>query len=154
MSERNKFSARCALGFMAVVVGGGLTRAAAPSSQMEADGWKSVAQREEIRPAFDFKRDGGPDKRGSLIIRADDREGLDGHWIKTFSITGSQYYRFRALRRLENVGLPRRSVVARILWRDDHGNPVRHDEPGAKSFAPNELPLAEPEYPSDRETDA
>lgn len=125
-----------------------------PQPLLDADGWTGVAQREEIRPAFEFKKASGLDRRGSLVIRVDDREGLDGHWVKTFPIKGGQYYRFHALRRLENVASPRRSVLVRILWRDDHGNPVRHDEPGAKSYAPGEAPVAEPEYPSDRRTDA
>src|SRR6266700_1677952 len=64
----------------------------------EADGWKSSAPRDEIRPAFIFKKEGGPNHNGSLIIRADYREGLDGHWSKTFSIKGGRYYRFHALR--------------------------------------------------------
>ena len=125
-----------------------------PSSRIVADDWKGVAQREEIRPSFEFKKKGGPDGEGSLLIRTDAREGLDGHWVKSFPIKGGQYYRFQALRRLKNVSSPRRSVLVRILWRDDLGNLVRHDEPGAKSFAPGESPVAEPEYPSDRGTDA
>jgi len=119
----------------------------ANASQIDTDGWTSAAAREEIRPAFEFKKD----KR--LVIRADDREGLDGHWTKTFPVKGGEHYRFRAMRRLENVSSPRRSTLVRILWRDDRGRPVRHDEPGARSYAGNEAPVAEPEYPSERGTD-
>jgi len=137
-----------------IVVGLDLLGADTPQSLLAADGWKGVAQREEIRPAFEFKTDGGLDRRGSLMIRTDDREGLDGHWVKTVPIQGGRFYRFHALRRLENVASPRRSALVRILWRDDHGNPVRHDQPGAKSFAPGEAPVAEPEYPSDHGTNA
>ncbi|HZO84946.1 MAG TPA: carbon-nitrogen hydrolase family protein [Verrucomicrobiae bacterium] len=119
----------------------------ANASQIDTDGWTSASPREEIRPAFEFKKD----KR--LVIRADDREGLDGHWTKTFPVKGGEHYRFRAMRRLENVSSPRRSTLVRILWRDDRGRPVRHDEPGARSYAGNEAPVAEPEYPSERGTD-
>ena len=119
----------------------------ANASQIDTDGWTSASAREEIRPAFEFKKD----KR--LVIRADDREGLDGHWTKTFPVKGGEHYRFRAMRRLENVSSPRRSTLVRILWRDDRGRPVRHDEPGARSYAGNEAPVAEPEYPSERGTD-
>jgi predicted amidohydrolase len=150
MKRRNKFL----LTILLVVASLNSPGADAPKPLLDADGWKGVAQREEIRPAFEFKQDGGPGRHGSLIIRADGREGLDGHWVKAFPIKGGQHYRFRALRRVENVASPRRSVLVRILWRDDQGNPVRHDEPGAKSFAPGEAPVAEPEYPSDRGTDA
>ena len=119
----------------------------ANASQIDTDGWTSASAREEIRPAFEFKKD----KR--LVIRADDREGLDGRWTKTFPVKGGEHYRFRAMRLLENVSSPRRSTLVRILWRDDRGRPVRHDEPGARSYAGNEAPVAEPEYPSERGTD-
>jgi predicted amidohydrolase len=81
------------------------------------------------------------------VIRADEREGLDGHWSKAFPVQGGQSYFFRVLQRLENVPSPRRNALVRILWRDDQGRPVRHDEPGAHSYAGSEAPVAEPEYP-------
>ncbi|MBI4326447.1 MAG: carbon-nitrogen hydrolase family protein [Chloroflexi bacterium] len=117
-------------------------------------GWHSAAAREEIRPAFDFDLAGGPSGRGSLVIRTDEREGLDGHWTKTFPIQGGHFYRFHALRRAKNVPSPRRCALARVLWRDETGRSVQHDETGAKSYAPGQRPIAEPEYPSDRGSDA
>lgn len=110
--------------------------------------WQGVSAREELRPHFE--RQAGD----RLIIRADGREGLDGHWEKTLTVTGGRWYRFSARRQVENVSVPRRSVLARILWRDLEGRPVRHDAPGARSFAPDEAPVAEPEYPTDGESDA
>jgi predicted amidohydrolase len=149
MVNRDKLFAIILLALAGFQVGG----AEAPPL-IEADGWKSAAQRQEIRPAFEFKKDGGPDHRGSLLIRADDREGLEGRWFKTFPIKGGQYYRFHAMRRVENVALPRRSALARILWLDERGKQIPHDELGAKSFLPNQKPIAEPEYPIDGTTDA
>ena len=137
-----------------MLVGNSLLAANGSESHIDADGWTGIAQRDEIRPAFEFKKNGGPDHKGSLNIRADKREGLDGHWTKKFSVQGGQYYSFRALRHLENVASPRRSALVRILWRDALGRPVHHDEPGAKSYAPGKPPVAEPEYPPDRETDS
>src|SRR5438445_6424445 len=116
-------------------------QASAAEAGIEADGWTGVAPREEIRPSFEFKPDAGPGRHGILVIRAEGREGLDGHWTKTLPIKGGKYYRFRVLRRVENVPSPRRSALARILWRDAQGRPVRHEEPGAKSYAPNEMPV-------------
>src|SRR2546426_1812715 len=118
------------------------------------DGWRGVSAREEIRPEFSYDPIGGPTKRGSLVIRADPRQGLDGHWVRAFPISGGQPYRFRALRRVTNVDSTRRSTLARILWRDAQGKPVLHDEPGATSYRDGPLPVAEPEYPTDHATTA
>jgi predicted amidohydrolase len=116
--------------------------------------WKPDSPRDEIRPSFEFQPSGGPTGGPTLLIRADDREGLDGHWTTTLEIGGGRFYRFHALRRIQNVDSSRRSTLARILWRDAHHQPVRHDRPGAKTYAPDEAPVAEPEYPTDGPTDA
>ncbi len=130
-------------------VSGTCLAAGLSATAAENEGWKAAAPRDEIRPEFIYKRDGGPAKRGSLVIRADQREGLDGCWSKTFAVKGGQSYRFEAVRRLENVASPRRSSFTRIVWRDDAGNPVRHDALGAQSYDPGKAPVAEPEYPPD-----
>jgi len=121
---------------------------------IQAGGWKGESPREEIRPIFELKPNPGSPGQESLIIRAEGREGVDGHWTKTFPVTGGRYYRFQAWQRMEHVPLPRRSAFARVLWRDAKDQPVLHDEPGAKSYAPDKAPLAEPEYPPDGVTDA
>ena len=113
------------------------------------EGWQGVAPREELRPQFSYNPKGGPAREGCLVIRTGPLEGLDGHWAKTFPVKGGQCYRFHAVRRVERVPSPRRSVLARILWRDDHDQPVVRDEPGARSYAPGVPPGAEPEYPAD-----
>lgn len=143
------------LSILFLCVRAAIASAEQPLSLPAPEGWQGVSARDEIRPAFKFDGRGGPAHRGSLIIRADEREGLDGHWSKTFPVQGGEYYQFRALRRVENVPAPaQRCVLARILWRDDKGQPVRHDETGANSYARGERPVAEPEYPSDRATDS
>ncbi len=124
------------------------TLASAAGSGQEA--WKAESPREEIRPVFEIKPNRGHE---SLLIRAEGREGIDGHWQKAFSIKGGQYYRFHVLRRVENVPTPRRSTFTRILWRDAQGRPVPHDETGARSYAPNQAPMAEPEYPQEQKND-
>lgn len=134
---------------VALLLPGGLRAGAADS----IDGWEGVAQREEIRPEFSRRGSSAAgSSAGGLIIRTDARAGLDGHWTKPFPVTGGQPYQFRVLRRLSNVASPRRSAVARILWRDAQGRPVRHDETGATSYAPGSRPVAEPEYPNDGAT--
>jgi len=118
------------------------------------EGWSAEDVREGTRPAFSYSPDGGPDGQGAFIIETDAREGLDGRWVKTFPVEGGAYYRFFALRKLDNVESPRRSALARIFWRNDQDQVVRHAFPGAKSYAGDMPPVAEAEYPLDRETDA
>ncbi len=117
------------------------------------NGWQGLAARAEIKPMFSFNSRGGPNHRGALVIRADDREGLDGRWEKTFPVEGGRYYRFSALRHLDRTPVPRRSALVRIQWRDAQGRPVHRDAPGAHSYAPDKPPVAEHEYPNDGPTD-
>lgn len=109
--------------------------------------WQDLSARDEIRPHF------STNASGHLIISADARDGLDGRWETTLPVQGGGWSRFHALRRVENVPVPRRSVLVRIRWEDANGSPVRHDAPGAHSYAPGERPVAEPEYPVDGKTD-
>src|SRR2546421_5928184 len=82
-------------------------------------GWKPASPRDEIRPSFSFDPKGGPKSDGSLIIAEDEREGLHGWWQKTYPIVGGRHYHFQALRKVQNVKVPRRSAVVRIVWQDD-----------------------------------
>jgi len=131
-----------------------LTAFLASASPPPPDGWQTLSPRDELRPEFTYNPKGGPSRTGAFVIRTGKLEGLDGHWAKTFPVQGGQFYRFNALRRVDHVPSPRRSVLARILWRDDHDQAPRRDEPGAQSFAPGVLPISEPEYPNDGPTDS
>lgn len=110
--------------------------------------WTAQAARDEIRPAFTNAED------GTLVIATDAREGLAGHWEKSFPIQGGQPYRFEARWRAEGLSVTRTAVFSRIHWRDAKGNQVRHEKIGATAFAPNELPISEPEYPPDGAVEA
>ena len=118
------------------------------------DGWSTAAPRDEIKPVFAYNTTGGPDGTGGFVIESGAREGLVGHWTKTFPVKGGQYYRFSARRKFTGADSPRRSGVARVLWRDDKGKPVKHDEPSPASYATGQYPTAEPEYPDDSAIDA
>ena len=151
---------RCACSFSAqgvvVLVGGflllctGMPYAATPAP----DGWTVGAPREEIRPAFSFNPNGGPDGTGGFVIQADGREGLSGWWSKTFAVTGGRYYRFVAMRRTIDVAVPRRSVLARVIWQDDAGKRVLLDAPESRMLEPGKTPRSEPEFPMDQTTNA
>jgi predicted amidohydrolase len=117
-------------------------------------GWLTAAPREEIRPDFLFNPSGGPDGEGGFVIKGDSREGLDGYWTRTFPVKGGEHYRFSAVRKVEHVASPRRSAVARLLWQDDAGKSVLTEETVVTDVLPGFARMAEPEYPSDKTTDA
>jgi predicted amidohydrolase len=113
------------------------------------DDWTPAAPRDEIRPAFQRDAAGGRSGRGALVIRADEREGLHGWWQKTFPVTGGRYYRFQAWRRAANVAVPRRSVLARVLWQDAADRNVPRGTSVVTNYAHGVVASAEPEYPHD-----
>lgn len=115
--------------------------------------WQHTAPREEIAPQFSYEAKGGRSGAGSVLIEADQREGLSGHWFKSVPVQGGQFYRFSAWRKIENVPSPRRSVVARVLWQDSDGKPVPTDGLVVSNVLQGLTARAEPEYPSDAATD-
>ena len=90
----------------------------------------------------------------ALLIEADGREGLDGAWAKTFPIQGGHYYRFSAVRNVENVALPWRSAVVKITWLDAKGRRVTYDDALVTAYMGGATPRAEAEHPTDKATDA
>jgi predicted amidohydrolase len=116
--------------------------------------WTAHSPRDEIRPRFEFDSKGGADGNLALIISADEREGLHGIWQKTFPVAGGKYYTFHALRKVENVAVPRRSAVARVVWQDSQGRPVPMSEPAVKGYLVGWTGTAEPEHPTDKTTDS
>ena len=109
--------------------------------------------RDEIRPTFAYAAKGGRDGKGAFLITHDRREGLDGAWVKTFPVEGGRFYRFHAVRKSTGVPVPRRSALVRIDWQNDRGNRVPRDTPVATNFLKGAIPLAEAEWPQDRQTD-
>jgi predicted amidohydrolase len=118
------------------------------------DGWTTAAPREEIRPEFAYEPTGGPGGKGAFVVRHDRREGLDGWWTKTVPVTGGKHYRFQVLCRARDVALPRRSVVVKLNWRDDHGKSVVLDEPHVTAYLRDATAMAETEFPTTQGTDA
>jgi predicted amidohydrolase len=133
-----------------------LLAAPAPRDDPSAapDGWRTQAQRDEVRPTFAYEPRGGRDGKGAFVIAHDRREGLDGFWARTFPVHGGRFYRFHAVRKVQHVQVPRHSAVVRILWRDDRGKPVPRDTPAVNYYARGATPRAEPEQPQDREMDS
>lgn len=136
-----------------------VVQAAAPQATGAPAGWTTEAVRDELAPAFRYEPRGGRAGGGAWIAESDERAGLNGRWVRTVEVQGGGWYRFQAYRRIERSGTPggepdRRIGVARLLWQNEQGGPVMHDEPSDGSYRPGERPQAEPEYPLDRETGA
>ncbi|HEY2148521.1 MAG TPA: carbon-nitrogen hydrolase family protein [Pirellulales bacterium] len=117
-------------------------------------GWSARSPRDEIRPEFSFDAKGGPKHAGSLVIRHDERDGLDGWFQKSFPVTGGEFYRFASLRKLTDVAVPRRSALVRISWQDDGGAMVSADVPKQQAEELGHVPSAEPEHPIDGATNS
>ncbi len=124
------------------------------SESKAPDGWTTAAPRGEIRPQFAFDPKVGPNGTGCFVIRADQREGLDGSWRKTFPIQGGKYYRFESFYKAGGVSVPRRSIVAKIQWQDDQGRSVRLDEQPVTSYLRGSTAMAETEFPTPKGTNA
>ncbi|TWU07371.1 (R)-stereoselective amidase [Symmachiella macrocystis] len=117
------------------------------------DGWAAKSLREEIRPAFSYLPEGGLSGKGSFVITADERKGLFGWWETSRDVTGGKYYEFSARFQVDGIENPRRAIVARVLWQNSQGRPVKHDSISTASYNPGSRPRAEPEYPPRRGTD-
>src|SRR5262245_51275562 len=118
---------------------------------MSLDDWSTYAPRDELRPEFALEPTGGPEGRGALVLRSDERPGLHGAWTRTVPVSGGRSYRFVALRRAVPAEQARRTAVARVTWQDEDGRPVLRDEPSSGTYRPGIVPRAEPEYPEDRD---
>lgn len=128
--------------------------AAAAAGELAApQGWSTAAPRDELRPTFSFADHGGRDAKGGFVIQAD-REGLDGWWTTTVPVEGGRHYRFHAARKVDGVALPRQTAVVRIVWQDDQAQPVPSEATSPKSYLKGWKLVAEPEFPTDKETDA
>lgn len=132
----------------------GLNCAASGAAETSSfEGWSAAAPRDEIRPAFRVDPRGGPHGEPAFGIDADDREGLDGYWTKSFPITGGKYYRFHCIRKLDGAAVPRRSALVRVLWHDDNGKQVARDEPAPDGYRKGHAGTMEAEHPQDGPSD-
>jgi predicted amidohydrolase len=117
------------------------------------DGWTSSQPRPELRPKFSYDANGGRDGKGAFVIAADERDGLDGWWTTTVPVKGGSHYRFHAVRKTDGVTLTRQTAIVRIVWQDASGHSVALDVPAVTGYLKGWKPAAEPEFPTDKETD-
>lgn len=127
--------------------------ASALSSSLQAqpaadDGWTSVSPRDEIKPQFLIEPNGGPARTPALLIKSDAREGLDGCWTKSFPVEPGKSYRFDALYHASNVQVPRRSIVAKLDFKDAAGKTLPLDVPPVRNVLTKMRAMAETEFPT------
>ena len=100
---------------------------------VEFEGWRPFRHRNETAPGFEIRRDGGPHGHGGLVIRHDDREHLDGAWMKTLEVRGGSHYRITAYARMTDVVNPRAHTYVELLFHDDKNRLVDDKQIGVKS---------------------
>jgi predicted amidohydrolase len=107
----------------------------ATAAAASAEDWRPYAVREEIAPRSFSERDA----RGGLVLglagRGDD--AVDGRWVREEPVVPGRTYAFRASWRAQGVASLSRSVLARLVFLDAAGEPMR----------PMEYPLAGPPGP-------
>lgn len=107
--------------------------------------WHSETPREEISPIFENQRG------ARLILRADDRAGLNGWWTAHLAVESGKHYRFTARRRVKGMKTSevRRAAPVRLIWLNDDRKQVLRDDPSFASYRPGSRPRAEPDFPAD-----
>jgi predicted amidohydrolase len=139
--------------FAALSAIAGTDNPSAPTAELPA-GWTTGSPREEIRPRFSYDPHGGPKGKGCLQITADEREGQSGWFQRSFTVKGGRHYRFHAVRSVQHIALPRRSVVARVLWTDSEGKQVPMSEAPVSGYLKRSAGAAQAEHPTDGATDS
>lgn len=117
---------------LAIGLGVGVARASAtggsgePANLVARDAWQAWSPREEIRPRLRWDGRVGHAERGSLRIDGAGNAAAFGGWRRTVeALPAGTPCRFTAWYRARGVEHERRSVIARLEWRDDSGRSVR-----------------------------
>jgi predicted amidohydrolase len=152
-SLKIKVRPACLLVLIAAALAGSGPTVSAGGDRGAPDGWATAAPRKELRPRFSYDAHGGRDGRGALVITADERDGLDGWWTTTVPVKGGRHCHFHAARKTDGMALARQSAVVRIVWQGDHGHSVSLDAPAVAGYLKGWTPTAEPEFPTDKQTD-
>ena len=100
------------------------------SESVSAQGtdWKLESQREQISPKAYNDTKITFDNKPTLGLSGDGKEYVDGHWSKTVSVAGGQYYQFKTFFKTTNVEEPGRCIQGRVLWMDKEGKQVGFTE--------------------------
>ena len=87
-------------------------------------GWKFESQRPEIAPvsALDNKVIHGGS--ATLSLRGGGKDHAAGYWYKVVDTEPGKFYHFKTHFKPQGIDEPYRSVLARVIWRNDDGEVV------------------------------
>jgi predicted amidohydrolase len=83
------------------------------------EGWQPFAQRAELMPVATANSESE-----SLLMASSGKPSCNGSWRKNFPVRPAQHYRITAEYLAEAVDSSRRSILAKIDWKDDAGKRV------------------------------
>ncbi len=89
--------------------------------------WQPYSPRDEIRPEFQINKQGGLDGQPGYVIEHDQRDALDGAWMREYLIDGGKYYQLSAAAKLSEVSQPRRGVYAEVWFTDEDDRVVQYE---------------------------
>ena len=88
--------------------------------------WQTWSPRAEIAPKFEWDDQVGRNTSGALHIRAEGNNVSFGAWkVDVPDITPGAIYRFEAWYRTQGVSNAHRSVIPRLLWKNEDGGQAR-----------------------------
>ncbi len=96
--------------------------------QFSPSEWKFESQREAIAPDWYIDSNTTFGKNQTLALKGAGKEYADGHWYKEVNVEPGEYFQFRAYFTASKVEEPNRSILARILWENESGEPVGFTE--------------------------
>ncbi|PQO34966.1 carbon-nitrogen hydrolase family protein [Bremerella cremea] len=97
------------------------------SAERSPSAWQPYSPRDEIRPAFHVDPQGGLDGQPGYVIEHDQRDALDGAWMREIAIEGGKFYQLSAAANLKEVQKPRRQVYAEVWFTGDNNQVVRYE---------------------------
>jgi predicted amidohydrolase len=94
-----------------------------PSASSE--NWRKWSPRDEIAPVFSLDEHGGRSKGPTLKLSATSSSQFGAWRTEISGVQPNRNYRFSAWYRARNIANERRSIIARLEWRNAKGEAVR-----------------------------
>jgi len=84
--------------------------------------WTFGSQRPEIAPQHAVDKSITFEGQPTLVLKGGGKDYAAGYWSTVVNIQPGIFYRFRTHYESRHVDEPQRSILARVIWRDDQGN--------------------------------